>query len=457
MRSTFALILVSLLLAFYAILGISLFFMPPKDTGTPENSGEALKTALLNEAFLEHGLYLREGCKSHEMMEHAGTLIKLARPDSGDFSLLCGGTLSPAFSAVLRKAINTQGLASGPDGAYWVIAYPFVTPGGPLVIAQYSPQAGTPLWPWAKMLVPLAVCGLVSLLLALFFSAPVRELRSVVRSFAAGRMDARVSEPRLRLGATGTNEIRSLMVDFNRMADRIASLMDAQKLLLRDVSHELRSPLARLSVALELARDQAPTSVEIQLQRIEDEANQLNRLIGELLSLSTLESLHNPISAVPVSLINLIEMHMPNLQFESSARGCEISLNALADPTVVVDPTLMGRAIENIVRNAIRYSSAGNSVELEVTSLKEQTVFSAVLRIMDRGPGVPENMRDAIFRPFVRVDASRNDSTGGFGVGLAIAERAVHLHGGEIRALPREGGGLIIEIRLPAQENAVSV
>jgi two-component system sensor histidine kinase CpxA len=210
-------------------------------------------------------------------------------------------------------------------------------------------------------------------------------------------------------------------------------------------------------VALELARDQAPTSVEIQLQRIEDEANQLNRLIGELLSLSSLESLHNPISAVPVSLINLIEMHMPNLQFEASARGCEISLNALANPTVVVNPELMGRAIENIVRNAIRYSHAGDSVEMEVTSLKEQDESSAVLLIMDRGPGVPENMRDAIFRPFVRVDASRNDSTGGFGVGLAIAERAVHLHGGQIRALPREGGGLIIEVRLPAHDRAESM
>jgi two-component system sensor histidine kinase CpxA len=458
MRSTFALILVSLLLAFYTILGVSLFFMPPKDIGTPENSGEALKTALVNEAFLEHGFYLREGCKSHEMMEHVGTLIKLAQPADNGFSLLCGGTVSPAFSAVLRKAMNTQALASGPDGAYWVIAYPFLTPDGhSLVIAQYSLQAGTPLRPWVKMLVPLAVCGLVSLLLAFFFSAPVRELRSVVRSFAAGRMDARVSEPRLRLGAAGTNEIRSLMVDFNQMADRIASLMEAQKLLLRDVSHELRSPLARLSVALELARDQAPAPVEIQLQRIEDEANQLNRLIGELLSLSSLESLRNPISALPVSLVHLIETHLPNLQFEAKARGCDISLNALADPTVVVDPELMGRAIENIVRNAIRYSGTGDRVELEVTSQKEQSASSAVLHIMDRGPGVPENMRNTIFRPFVRVDASRNDSTGGFGVGLAIAERAVHLHGGRIQALPREGGGLTIEIRLPAQENAAAV
>jgi two-component system sensor histidine kinase CpxA len=266
-----------------------------------------------------------------------------------------------------------------------------------------------------------------------------------------------VPEPGLRLAAAGTNEIRSLMVDFNRMADRIAGLMEAQKLLLRDVSHELRSPLARLSVALELARDQAPQSVEIHLQRIEDEATQLNRLIGELLSLSSLESLRNPIKAEPVSLVHLIETHLPNLQFEAGARNCTVSLSALVDSTVVVDPELMGRAIENIVRNAIRYSPAGGSVELEVLNAQDQTASSAVLHIMDRGPGVPENLREAIFRPFVRVDTSRNESTGGFGVGLAIAERAVHLHGGEIRALPRQGGGLIIEMRLPTHERVASV
>jgi two-component system sensor histidine kinase CpxA len=144
-------------------------------------------------------------------------------------------------------------------------------------------------------------------------------------------------------------------------------------------------------------------------------------------------------------------VHLPNLQFEAQTRGCAVTFSVLTDSQVAVNAKLLGRAIENIVRNAIRYSPAGGSVELEVASRKEQDRTSAILRIMDRGPGVPDDMREAIFRPFVRVDSSRSESTGGFGVGLAIAERAIHLHGGVIRALPRPGGGLIVEVRLPAQ------
>jgi two-component system, OmpR family, sensor histidine kinase CpxA len=452
MRSTFGLILVSLLLAFYAILGLTFFFFPPKDMNTPENSGEALKTALLDEAFLEHNYFSHEGCKSHEEMGRVGAIIKLAKPIGDHFAILCGGTMSPAFEAVLHRALDTQSLATGPDGSSWVIAYPFRIPGGDqLVIAQYSPLAYRRHQPWAKVLIPLAVCVLVALLLAYSYSRPVRELRSVVRSFASGQMDARVPESGLMWAAASSKEIHSLIVDFNQMADRIAGLMEAQRLLLRDVSHELRSPLARLSVALELTRDEAPASAEIHLQRIEDEANQLNRLIAELLSLSSLESLHSPVSTEAISLAQLIDSHLSNLQFEANARECSIALSVLADSVVVVDAKLLGRAIENITRNAIRYSPAGGVVDLEVTSQKEPDKTNAILRIMDRGPGVPENMRKTIFRPFVRVDSSRSENTGGFGVGLAIAERAIHLHGGVIEALPRPGGGLIVEVRIPTQ------
>jgi two-component system sensor histidine kinase CpxA len=452
MRSAFVVILISLLLAFYAIISITLYLFPPKDMGTPENSGEALKTALLHEAFLEHVLYLRDGCKPRMQFDRPGTIVKTVQVTGENFTVLCGAAPSPAFTAVLRKALANQNMASGPDGDFWVIAYPIHPPdGSQLIVAQYSRQATARARPWANLLVPLAVSSVVALLLAFFFSRPVRELRSVVRSFAAGRMDARVPAPGLRLAAAGTNEIRSLMVDFNQMADRIAGLMEAQKLLLRDVSHELRSPLARMSVALELARDQAPASAEAHLQRIEDEADQLNRLIGELLSLSSLESLRKPVEVQSISLAQLVTSHLPNLQFEANARGCAVTLSVLADPVVVANPQLLGRAIENIVRNAIRYSPVGAGVELEVASAEEPGQTSALLRIMDRGPGVPEELRKSIFRPFVRVDASRSENTGGFGVGLAIAERAIHLHGGEIAALPRPGGGLIIELRLPVQ------
>lgn len=450
MRSTFVVIFASLLLAFYAILTITFILVPPKDMGTPENSGEALKTALLNEAYLQHQFYLREGCGPHSEIDRPRAIIKVAQPSGENFTILCGSSPSAAFAAVLRKALVNQDLASGPDGDFWVIAYPFRAPDGTqLIIAQYSRQATSHFWQWPKLLVPLAVSALIALLLAYFFSRPVRQLRSVVRSFADGRMDARVPEAGFRLAAAGTNEIHSLMVDFNQMADHIAGLMEAQELLLRDVSHELRSPLARMSVALELARDQASPSTEVHLQRIEDEADQLNRLIGELLSLSSIESLRKPIRVETASLAQLVESHLPNLQFEAQARGCAVELTVLAEPQVSVDAELLGRAIENIVRNAIRYSPPGEKVDLEVDGPDEQHPSTAVIRILDRGPGVPEEMREAIFRPFVRVDSSRNGNTGGFGVGLAIAERAIHLHGGQIAAFPRPGGGFMVEVRIP--------
>jgi two-component system, OmpR family, sensor histidine kinase CpxA len=381
-----------------------------------------------------------------------GAIIKLAEATEQSFTILCGEAPSPAFTAILRRAVTNQALASGTDGTFWVIAYPFRIPDGrQLVIAQYSSQ-GTPHWgSWPRVFVPFCVCGFVAISLAYFFSRPVRELRSVVRSFAAGNLDTRVRAPSLRLA--GTNEIRSLMVDFNQMADRIAGLVEAQKLLLRDVSHELRSPLGRISVALEMARDQASPAAELHLKRIEDEANQLNLLITELLSLSSLESLRKPTTAIPISMEDLIDACLPNLKFEASARGCFISLDATVDATVVVSPNLVGRAIENVVRNAIRYSPTGATVELEVATENYRTSSFAVLRIMDRGPGIPEEFREAVFRPFVRVDASRSEDTGGFGVGLAIAERAIHLHGGSIRALPRSSGGLTIEIVLPVKSS----
>jgi two-component system sensor histidine kinase CpxA len=451
MRSSFFVILISLLLAFYAILRITIILLPPRDFGPPENSGEALKAALLNEAYLEHQAYLRDGCNSHQEMQRHGAILKLAEPVAGGFNILCGGVASQAFAAILQKAVTNQSLAAGPDGASWVIAYPFRIPDGrQLVIAQYSAQAPRHGWQWPRTFTPFFVSVLVALGLAYFFSRPVRELRSVVRSFAAGNLDTRVPTRGLRLPGAATNEIRSLMLDFNQMADRITALVESQKLLLRDVSHELRSPLSRMSVALEMARDQSPPAAEVHLQRIEDEADRLNLLIGELLSLSSLESLRKPMSVVPTSLVQLIETCLPNLEYEAGAQSCSIVLNSATDPTVVVNPDLLARAIENVVRNAIRYSPPGAPVEIEITTVRNQNSSSAMLRILDRGPGIPEELREAVFRPFVRVDASRSEDSGGFGVGLAIAERAIQLHSGAIRALPRPGGGLIVEIVLPA-------
>ena len=233
-----------------------------------------------------------------------------------------------------------------------------------------------------------------------------------------------------------------------RFAGRVSSLMDAQKLLLRDVSHELRSPLARLSVALELAREEAQPGMEEQLDRIEREAGRLNSLIGQLLSLSHLESTLLPPDAQRFSLGDLILELLPDIEYEAQRRHCKVLFTAATQCELVGNRELIGRAIENVVRNAITYTAEGTAVELYLSRDDRGPEPLGVLQVSDRGPGVPESALESIFRPFYRLDVSRQRATGGYGVGLAIADRAVRLHNGELVAKNRPGGGLTVELRL---------
>jgi two-component system, OmpR family, sensor histidine kinase CpxA len=236
--------------------------------------------------------------------------------------------------------------------------------------------------------------------------------------------------------------------------------VDAQMLLLRDVSHELRSPLARLSVALELAREEAQPGMEEQLDRIERETGRLNSLIGQLLSLSHLESTTRLPDRQSVSLERVVSELLPDMDYEAQRRNCAVRMvsgNAAdaASPKnsfVMGSPELLGRAVENVIRNAIAYTAEGTSVEIH---LFDETRFGehfAVLQVKDCGPGVPEASLRTIFRPFYRLDLSRQRSTGGYGVGLAITERAVRLHGGAVSARNAAEGGLVVEMRLPLAE-----
>jgi two-component system sensor histidine kinase CpxA len=236
------------------------------------------------------------------------------------------------------------------------------------------------------------------------------------------------------------------------MAERLQSLVDAQKLLLRDVSHEQRSPLSRVSVALELAREDADPSMTAHLNRIERETEKLNLLIGQLLTLSSMEAIEKRETFKPLSLNHLIERMVPDAEFEAHQSQCSVVFHANADCAVLGSEELLYRAIENAVRNAIRYTATGTEVEIVLTAAKTPGTHEAIIDISDRGPGIPEDQRDAIFRPFHRVDYARSADTGGFGVGLAIAERAVRIHHGEMHALAREGGGTTIRITLPAVE-----
>jgi len=299
--------------------------------------------------------------------------------------------------------------------------------------------------------VAIVVYGLTTFVLVLLFTRPIVQLRRAARSLARGKLDERV---RLA-GPEGIffqgDEVAALVRDFNHMAERLEQLVAAQKLLLRDVSHELRSPLARLSVALELARDDASEAMNSHLNRIERETERLNLLIGQLLTLSSMEALERQKHFVPLSMNQLLEKLVPDAEFEAGQRDCTVRCQANEECVIEGNEELLYRAIENVVRNAIRYTNAGTEVQLTLHTVEEQGQKKIELAIADRGPGIPEDQQQAIFRPFYRVDDARSPDTGGFGVGLAIAERAVRLHGGELTAANRPDGGAVMRMVFPAR------
>jgi two-component system sensor histidine kinase CpxA len=303
--------------------------------------------------------------------------------------------------------------------------------------------------------VAIVVGGLTTFVLVTLFTWPVLRLRKAARELAEGKLSARVVWPALQARIFAGDEIDALIQDFNHMAERLESLVGAQKLLLRDVSHELRSPLARLSVALELAREDSDPATAAHLDRIERETERLNQLIGQLLSLSSMEALEKVENFVPLSLNRLIERMIPDAQYEAQQRQCSLDFHAEDECTIAGNQELLYRAIENVVRNAIRFTENGSEVEIRLKAATSNGARQAEIEVSDRGPGIPESHRYAIFTPFYRVDDARSPDTGGFGVGLAIAERAVRLHHGEIRAMSRPGGGATIRITLPAIEREV--
>ncbi len=233
-------------------------------------------------------------------------------------------------------------------------------------------------------------------------------------------------------------------------------LVDSQSRLLKDVSHELRSPLARLSVALGLARQRGTPEIEASLNRIELEADRLNQLIQRLLTISRLESGTDGLRKATVSLRELVEQVAHDAEYENPGRGCRVTSRAdmpadAADEFLVeADSNLLRSAFENVIRNATRYTAEGTTVEVRLERLQAANGQEIVVRVLDSGPGVPDEALQKIFEPFYRLDDARNRQTGGAGLGLSIADRAIRLHGGQLRASNRKEGGLEVEIRIPA-------
>ena len=315
-------------------------------------------------------------------------------------------------------------------------------PAGQTVISVPPPPNF--FWP---LLLPLAVLFVASLLLsaalAAYLARPVSRLRDGFRKLAQGDLGVRLTAGMGRR----RDEIADLAHDFDAMAERLQQLIASRDRLLHDVSHELRSPLARMSVAMGLARKSGDVP-ETALDRIETESRRLNEIVGDLLSLSRAES-DAGVEEIYFDLGALLQVVCDDARFEAQPRDVEVRLELspeLADPECAPllkgAPQLLRRGIENVIRNALRFSPPGDAVLVRGRMVEGR--FE--IEVSDRGPGVPPAMLATMFEPFVKGPAESR----GVGLGLSIARRALAAHGGALQAFNREGGGLSMRITLPA-------
>lgn len=342
------------------------------------------------------------------------------------------------FLGRLRAAQFLRSSMTTPDGH----AYTLVTELPPEQHAVFGPHG----IPGLALLIGILSSGLVCYILARYLTSPIVRLRAATQKLASGELSARAGVPHSRRH----DEMAELMRDFDRMAGRLENLVNAQTRLLTDISHELRSPLARLNVALELARQRSGPDARGALDRIDRETSRLNEMIQRLLMIARLEAGDESIEESSVHLGQLIREVAKDAAFEAQNRRCEVELEVVDDCVVAGNSSLLHSAIENVARNAIRYTQEGTNVQIRLEQGQGPRGSEAVVRITDSGPGVPDEALDKLFRPFYRIDDARGRQTGGVGLGLAITDRAVRLHGGTVRAANRPQGGLMVEIRLPA-------
>ena len=278
---------------------------------------------------------------------------------------------------------------------------------------------------------------------------PIVKLSAAAGQIADGSLDTRSGKIiRLR-----RDEIGRLGASFDRMAERIESLVHGQRRLFGDVSHELRSPLARLSVAEGLLRQCPPEERVEYLDRIALEVDYIDRLIGQLLTLARIDSSADSSRTERVELSSLIQEVAADGNFEAQARSCTVKVDSMDVCMTTGAREQLRRAIENVVRNAIRYTQPGDGVEITLRKQCTPALSRAVIQVRDHGPGVSSEHLEKIFLPFYRITAGNGDPTGGAGLGLAITERVIRMYGGSVSATNAQDGGLIVNLELSLTES----
>lgn len=320
----------------------------------------------------------------------------------------------PTFPLLLER--------STPDGKYRLLV---------AGAARFDPIAYLPFYLWIVGLVVLMWYGF-----SRHLTTPLRQLREAVARFGAG-------ERNVRIPAGREDEFGQLAREFNDMAERIDVLLKAERRLFEDISHELRSPLARLILTIELARTSEDHVAG--LARVKKEASRIADLIRELLEISRAQGDRAAREFKPVDLNGLLGFLIESCSIEAEAKNCSIQRTGTETARVKGDAELLRRAVENVLRNAIRHAPYDSEISVSLHS----GPAGSVIRIRDRGPGVPDEMVGDIFKPFFRLERDRSRDSGGTGLGLAIAQRAVQLHRGVIVAHNADPG-LEVEINLPS-------
>ena len=327
----------------------------------------------------------------------------------------------PSFYQLFRTGDATVSRAAD-DGRYWFFyIVPRMRVGSWFLLPEH--------------IFVMAVGVLLCYWLALYLTSPVRKLEKAVEQFGRGDLSARV-------GSNRRDELGQLARTFDRMAGRIETLLAAERRLLLDISHELRSPLARLGVAVELAR--TGDDPNLALNRIQKESDRLNALVGQLLQVTRAEGDPSSLRRDPLRLDELVQQLVDDSSIEAAAHGCELKYERREPVLVAGDPELLRRAVENVIRNAIRYAPRETAVEVSLA----RNNGKAVVGVRDQGSGVPDEALPRLFDAFYRVEGDRDRASGGLGLGLSIARRAIELHRGSIRARNARPG-LEVEMELP--------
>ncbi len=415
----------TLLLSLVAFIGVSMYV-------TMRNIQHGSFVPRFNVLLMEDAI---EAWQRGGQQELAAHMQRVARQISGDHYLTDAAGKDLATGEDRSQLLATARPDTGPKrfASRQVVMYPSADGKYRFIVVYENFFDLSQYLPYYLLI--LAAVALLCWILATNLASPLRGLARVVDRFGAGDLTVRVNSSR-------KDEIGEVGRAIDRMAERIGTLLTAERRLLQDISHELRSPLARLSFAAELAR--TAEDREAAIARMKKEISRLTDLVGGLIQVTRAEGDPAAGSSEGLRLDELLGEVVDDCRVEADARNCRLAFNAGREINMHGDREVLRRAVENVLRNAIRYTPAGTSVDIQL----DDTEDAARISVRDYGPGVPAEALPKIFQPFFRVDDSRYTATGGVGLGLAIASRAIGLHHGKLWA-ENTDPGLKVWIELP--------